>query len=153
MKIYTGNRGFTLIELLATIAIMAVLIVAALPYVADYTSWARATSEARDAQVVAGAIARWIAVGGGTGSSQLTGALSGFAWTNAVFADGNSVRGFTGSTGSAKIIKCLYTGWTVVPGGNRDPFLAPNTSYTQLGQRIKIIFTSSRNYTVAPRSH
>ena len=61
-------RGFTLVELLATITIMAVLIVAALPYVADYTSWARTTSEERDAQVVAGAIARWIATSGPIGN-------------------------------------------------------------------------------------
>jgi type II secretory pathway pseudopilin PulG len=45
---------------------MAVLVVAALPYVADYTSWAQATAQDRDAQVVAGAIARYIAVGGST---------------------------------------------------------------------------------------
>jgi len=49
----TKRAGFTLVELLAVIAIMAVLIVAALPYTASYTLWAQATAEQRDAQVVA----------------------------------------------------------------------------------------------------
>jgi len=133
-------KGFTLVELLATIAIMAVLIVAALPYVADYTSWARSTSQKRDAQVVAGAIARWIAVGGSTTS-----------WVTAApkFADLT-----TNSTTwkAAVIINDMISGWTVVPDGSKDPFLAPNTSWTVLARNIKVAFTTSRNYTIAGRT-
>lgn len=143
MKMYRSSKGFTLVELLATIAIMAVLIVAALPYVADYTSWARATSQKRDAQVVAGAISRWIAVGGSTGAAAPAG-----AWTSARFGP----SAWTNGTAGAKVIRSLVTGWTVVPGGARDPFLAPNTSFTVMGTRIKIGFTSIRNYTVTARS-
>lgn len=151
MKTYSSLKAFTLVELLATIAIMAVLVVAALPYVADYTSWARATSQNRDAQVVAGAIARWIAVGGATTTSGLASdtALVGKAWTGAVF----DKAAWTSGSSGAKIITCLSTGWTVVPGGARDPFLSPNTSFTAMGARIKILFTSSRSYTVTGRSH
>lgn len=150
MKISHANKGFTLIELLATIAIMAVLIVAALPYVADYTSWARSTAEIQDAQVVSGAIARWIAVGGNvTGLS--TGADRG--WLNLADWRGCTYgTTFRGAHRAANIIRDLVAGWTVVPTGNKDPFLAPNTSYTVLGSRIKIAFTSSRNYTVTGRS-
>jgi prepilin-type N-terminal cleavage/methylation domain-containing protein len=139
MKMSYRSKGFTLVELLATIAIMAVLIVAALPYVADYTTWARSTSQKRDSQVVAGAIARWIAVGG---------SVSG--WSIARF---NGPSAWTNGTKAAVIIQRLVAGWTVVPGGSRDPFLAPNTSFTAMGARIKIGFTSSRSYTVAGRSN
>ncbi len=139
-------KGFTLVELLATIAIMAVLIVAALPYVADYTSWARETSQRRDAQVVAGAIARWIAVGGdttGAGSPasehDWRGATLDEAWAD---EDGNA----------AGIILDLVDGWTVVPDGSKDPFLAPNTSWAVLGRNVKILFDDSRNYTVTART-
>lgn len=126
-----NNKGFTLVELLATIAIMAVLVVAALPYVADYTTWARATAEDRDAQVVAGAMARYIAVGGDTDT-----------WSSS----------FSGSTtGGQAIITALVSGTTV--GGSRDPFLAPNTDSATLMKRIKIGFTNEKSWTVAGRSN
>lgn len=155
MNMNRNRKGFTLVELLATIAIMAVLIVAALPYVADYTTWARATSQARDAQVVQGAIARWIAIGGGT-TTTVGGSPTG-PWTNASVLDypapGSGANpAWTAGSGPARIIRALIRGWTVVPGGARDPFLAPNTSHTLMGQRIKIRFTSTRDYTVTARS-
>jgi prepilin-type N-terminal cleavage/methylation domain-containing protein len=126
-----NKQGFTLVELLATIAIMAVLVVAALPYVADYTSWAQATAEDRDAQVVAGAMARWIAVGGTTTSwsSKLTGS----------------------TTGGKAIITALVSGTTV--GGSKDPFLAPNTDSSALMKRIRIGFTSNKDWTVCGRTN
>ena len=154
MKFSHRRKGFTLVELLATIAIMAVLIVAALPYVADYTRWARATSELRDAQVVQGAISRWVAVGadvthlGGTYSTNNMPSDS--DWRGAKF---NYAKAWTSASKPSKIIMDLVHGWTVVPNsGNRDPFLAPNTAYTALGLRIKIGFTDSRHWTVAGRS-
>ena len=127
------KAGFTLVELLATIAIMAVLIVAALPYVADYTSWARATAQDRDAQVVASAIARWIAVGGDTA-----------AWDGAT-------RG--GDTTATAIIDDLISGTTVGNGSQRDPFLAPNTDAARLLDGVYIRFTDERDYTVAGRTN
>jgi prepilin-type N-terminal cleavage/methylation domain-containing protein len=56
--------GFTLVELLATIAIMAVLIVAALPYVADYTEWARQTIQQQNLLVLNDALTRYKCEGG-----------------------------------------------------------------------------------------
>jgi prepilin-type N-terminal cleavage/methylation domain-containing protein len=136
MKKTSSKKGFTLVELLATIAIMAVLIVAALPYVADYTSWARATAQDRDAQVVAGAIARWIAVGGTTTT-----------WQGAKLNQG----GWTSGAKATAVITSLVAGTTV--GTTKDPFLAPNTSWTVLSRNIKIAFTSARDYTVTGRTN
>ena len=152
MKMTSERKAFTLVELLATIAIMAVLIVAALPYVADYTSWARATSEERDAQVVAGAIARWIATGGPT-----TGAVAGIgSWIAPKSTFGSP---FTSIHGPGIIINSLVAGWTAGGTGNvgssgiKSPYLAPNTSITALGRRIFIAFTNASSYTVTGRSH
>jgi prepilin-type N-terminal cleavage/methylation domain-containing protein len=141
----TSRKGFTLVELLAVIAIMAVLIVAALPYVASYTTWAMATSQERDAQVVAGAISRWIAVGGDTNHTN-----GGHNWAGAAVGDATT----SSTTWHAyTIISDLAKGWTVVPNsGNRDPFIAPNTAWTVLAQHIRIGFVSSRNWTVTGRT-
>jgi prepilin-type N-terminal cleavage/methylation domain-containing protein len=131
----TSKKGFTLVELLATIAIMAVLVVAALPYVADYTSWAQATAQDRDAQVVAGAIARYIAVGAST-------------------TDWNGSATLTGSTaGGQAIIEDLVTGYDVDKDGTAEPFLAPNTDAASLMKRIRIGFTSATNWTVCGRTN
>ena len=141
MNIPSARKAFTLVELLATIAIMAVLIVAALPYVADYTSWARTTAEERDAQVVAGAIARWIAVGATVTN-----------WSGTTLNTASNK--WTGTIHAGKIITDLATtGTTVGTSGFRSLFLAPNTSFTAIGARIKIGFTSKTNYTVTARSH
>jgi len=138
-----ARDGFTLVELLATITIMAVLIVAALPYLSDYTSWARSTSQHRDAQVVASAIARWVALGGDT-----TGTASGYHdWSTARFNDT-----WNSSSGSAGVVLDLTAGWTVSPDGPKDPFLSPNISYTVLGRYVKIAFTGLRDYTVTGRT-
>lgn len=126
-----SKSGFTLVELLATIAIMAVLIVAALPYVADYTSWAQEVARDRDAQVVASAMARWIAVGGHT-----TG------WVGQTFSD---------TTDANSIIADLIAGTVVGSGSTPDPFLAPNTDITALMANIAISFASSRDYSVQGR--
>jgi len=147
MFTHNNTKGFTLVELLATIAIMAVLIVAALPYVADYTAWARSTSQSRDAQVVAGAIARWIAVGGDT-TAVGTPHPSLYDWRNTKLTGA-----WTSGSKAAHILADLTTGWTVIPNGTRDPFMAPNTSWTALGRNIKIGFTSKTNYTVNGRTH
>jgi len=138
MFMTTTNRksGFTLVELLATIAIMAVLIVAALPYVADYTTWAREVARDRDAQVVASAMARWIAVGGATSG-----------WEG-VTASGDTKTGHL----MYGVIDDLITGTEVVSGsGNTDPFLAPNTDIAALLSNISMTFTDSRDYTVFGR--
>jgi prepilin-type N-terminal cleavage/methylation domain-containing protein len=163
MKSSLLNRGFTLVELLAVIAIMAVLIVAALPYTANYTLWAQATAEQRDAQVVASAIARWIALGADTtGGSSLdpntNGGVSQYNWTKPV-AGGriNYPSAWTNGSVPAGVIEDLVTGWTVIttnngPYGERDPMISPSTSFTALGKRIKIAFTDSRHWTVTGRS-
>jgi len=149
MKPILSTRGFTLVELLAVIAIMAVLVVAAMPYVSDYTVWAQATAQQRDAQVISGAISRWIAVGGSTGSS----GNSPYAWTAPCSDKINYPGAWTHGCQPAQIIQSLAKGWTVIPfSGNRDPFISPNTSFTQLGRRIKIAFTNARDWTVTGRS-
>lgn len=155
-----SEKGFTLIELLATITIMAVLIVAALPYVADYSSWARTTSERRDAQVVADAMSRWIATGGPVGAT-----VVGFStdtnyhnWYGARFSDGSVYHGWntSSSCASSGIILDLMYGWTIAPHNTpqcqKEPYLSPNSSFTFIGSRIKIAFTSKKNWTVCPRS-
>jgi prepilin-type N-terminal cleavage/methylation domain-containing protein len=157
------SKGFTLVELLAVIAIMAVLIVAALPYTANYTLWAQATAEQRDAQVVSSAIARWIALGADTteGSGlgpNDNGNPSLYNWTRPV--TGGRIKyssSWTNGSVPAGIIEDLTTGWTVIttssgPVGARDPLLSPATSFTQLGKRIMIAFTDSRHWTVTGRS-
>jgi type IV pilus assembly protein PilA len=53
------KKGFTLLELLATIAIMAVLVAAVLPFVSNYTSWAKKTQAQRSALLIADAINRY----------------------------------------------------------------------------------------------
>src|ERR1035438_9885912 len=58
------KKGFTLLELLATIAIMAVLIAAVLPFISNYTSWARTTQAHRSALLAADAINRYNALVG-----------------------------------------------------------------------------------------
>ena len=141
---------------------MAVLIVAALPYVANYTLWAQATAEQRDAQVVAGAIARWIAVGADVtkGSVLANNAVgvSSYNWTSVVTPGRiNYPSVWTNGSVPAGIIEDLVKGWTVIttsagPYGNRDPFISPSTAFTQLGKRIKIAFTSTRSWTVTGRT-
>jgi prepilin-type N-terminal cleavage/methylation domain-containing protein len=164
MNISFSRKGFTLVELLAVIAIMAVLIVAALPYTANYTLWAQATAEQRDAQVVAGSIARWIAIGADTTGG--TGTPGGFCPTgNSQYNWGRAVASgrlaypsaWTNGSVPAGIIEDLVTGWTVIttssgPYGNRDPFISPSTSFTQLGKRIMIAYTDSRHWTVTGRT-
>ena len=56
------KKGFTLIELLATIAIMAVLIAAVLPFVSNYRAWASQTVANRSARLVYDAINRYNAL-------------------------------------------------------------------------------------------
>jgi prepilin-type N-terminal cleavage/methylation domain-containing protein len=160
MRNHSSNGAFTLVELLAVIAIMAVLIVAALPYVANYTLWAQATAEQRDAQVVAGAMARWIALGADTtaGSSSNPTGASTYNWSKPV-AGGriNYTSSWTNGSVPAGVIEDLVQGWTVITTnqgawGNRDPFISPATSFTALGKRIKIAFTDTRHWTVTGRS-
>ncbi len=163
MNNFQTRRGFTLVELLAVIAIMAVLIVAALPYVANYTMWAQATAEQRDAQVVASAIARWIALGADTTAGSTTGAniyssgpTSAYNWAKPVAGGRINYPGsWTNASVPAGVIEDLVKGWTVVttaPNPTRDPFIAPSTSFTALGKRIKIAFTDVRHWTVTGRS-
>ena len=155
-KVVQNNKGFSLVELLAVIAIMAVLIVAALPYVAGYESWARATAQQRDAQTVATAIARWVSIGADTtGSGNPAGQRSLYAWTAGVGHNQIGYQGaWTSGSAPAKIVQDLIKGWTVVPlSGNRDPFLSPNTAFTQLGLRIRVAFTNARNWTVTGRTN
>ena len=164
MKTFRSSKAFTLVELLAVIAIMAVLIVAALPYVANYTLWAQATAEQRDAQVVAGAIARWIAIGAdttaGTTTTPCPTGNSAYNWQRgAGVAPGKIGYSSVWTNGSvpAGVIEDLVRGWTVIttsmgPYGNRDPFISPSTSFTQLGKRIKIAFTDTRHWTVTGRT-
>jgi prepilin-type N-terminal cleavage/methylation domain-containing protein len=80
------KNGFTLLELLATIAIMAVLIAAVLPFVSDYTSWAKRTQANRSALLVADAINRYNAlqvVGSGA-------VISASNWTTQLLGHGAS---------------------------------------------------------------
>lgn len=58
------HSAFTLIELLATITIVAVLISAALYYVACYTSWARLTTDKHSLNVLNDALDRYKCEGG-----------------------------------------------------------------------------------------
>ncbi len=53
------KNGFTLIELLASIGIMAILVVAVLPFVSNYRAWAQRTANKRSAQLIYDAINRY----------------------------------------------------------------------------------------------
>ena len=98
------KKGFTLLELLATIAIMAVLIAAVLPFVSNYTTWAKNTQAKRSALIVADAINRYNSL-------------------VQVAADKSSL--ITGSEGQAAIsARLLGTAQTVTVGDMTNKFIA-----------------------------
>ena len=82
------------------------------------------------------------------GGSVGTTSPAGSAWYGAKLN-----HAWTGGSRPVAIINSLMIGWTVTNDKQKYPVLAPNTSYTALGARIKIAFTDKRNYTVTARSY
>lgn len=115
------KKGFTLLELLATIAIMAVLIAAILPFVANYTAWAKRTTANRSALIVADAINRYnsLAPSALTPQALIDGTEGTLAISNKLQGVAQTVRMSNDLTDTGKFIaKPLVSGQVLFSSGS-----------------------------------
>ena len=108
------KKCFTLVELLVAIAIMAVLVMAVLPFVTNYTRWSRQISNNRSARLIYDAINRYNTL---TSGPLITGA-------GGIGANSTYLRGALEGNGPYAInVKLGTLNWPVQPGFVGDRFV------------------------------